>query len=165
MRQCLRMFQGYKMRCLFLFLPAVVIPLTFQIMSSGQPFSTTTVDTQEKPLPPLPLLPPTTPVAPTVSADHLPTSTKKQSQKHLLKAKPESSKSRAITRPYTAPAIEIRVGITQDIDKLAIASSTEANVIDANGQLLKQLPPSQSFQVSVINSTILFQNWEIPSVL
>ena len=104
------------MRSLVWFLPAVVIPLTFQIMSSGQPFSTTTVDTQEKPLPPLTLLPQTTLAAPTVSADHPPTSAKKQAQKvivqkHPPKAKVQSSKSRAITRPYTAPAIEIRVAI------------------------------------------------------
>ncbi len=68
------------MRWLFWFLPAVVIPLTFQIMSLGQPFSTTTVDNQ-KPLPPLTLLPQTTPAAPTVSADHPPNSAKKQAQK------------------------------------------------------------------------------------
>ena len=99
------------MRSLFWFLPAVVIPLTFQIISSGQPFSTTTVETPDQPLPPLTLLPPTTLVAPKVFADHPPTSAKKQSQKHLLKVKPESSKSRASTRPHTAPAIEIRVAI------------------------------------------------------
>ena len=102
------------MRCLCWFLPAVVIPLTFQIISSGQPSSTATVNirsTPQQPLPPLALSPEITPVAPTVSADHPPTSAKKQSQKHLLKVKPESSKSRAITRPHTAPAIEIRVAI------------------------------------------------------
>lgn len=75
------MFQDSKMRFLFLFLPAVVIPLTFQIMSSGQPFSTTTVDTQEKPLQTLNLLPQTTPVTPKVNVPHPPTSAKKQSQK------------------------------------------------------------------------------------
>ena len=102
------------MRCLVWFLPAVVIPLTFQIMSSGQPFSTTTVDTPDQPLPPLNLLPPTTPVAPKVFADHAPTSAKKQPQKVIARKHPpkaKSSKSRAITRPYTAPAIEIRVAI------------------------------------------------------
>ncbi len=108
------------MRFLFWFLPAVVIPLTFQIMSSGQPFSTTTVDTQEKPLPPLTLLPPTTPVALKANAPHPPTSAKKQfqkviAQKHPPKAKVQSSKSRAITRPYTAPAIEIRVAIARNV--------------------------------------------------
>ena len=54
MRQCLRMFQGFKMRCLFLFLPAVVIPLTFQIISSGQPSSTATVNIRSTPTQPLP---------------------------------------------------------------------------------------------------------------
>ena len=102
------------MRSLFWFLPAVVIPLTFQIISSGQPFSTTTVETPDQPLPPLTLLPPTTLVAPKVFADHPPTSAKKQPQKVITRKHPpkaKSSKSRAITRPYTAPAIEIRVAI------------------------------------------------------
>ncbi|WP_233220960.1 hypothetical protein [Chlorogloea sp. CCALA 695] len=103
------------MRKIVLFLPAVVIPLTFQIMSSGQPFSTTTVDTQ-KPLPPLNLLPPTTPVAPATNAPHPPTSAKKQPQKvivqkHPPKAKVQSSNKKANSRHYTAPAIEIRVAI------------------------------------------------------
>ncbi|WP_009631590.1 hypothetical protein [Synechocystis sp. PCC 7509] len=128
------MFQGSKMRSLFLFLPAVFIPLTFQIISSGQPSSTTTVVTQEKPLRPLNLLSPTTPVVPTVSASHPPTSAKKQAQKvivqkHLPKAKVQSSKSRAITRPYTVPAIEIRAAIAQNVSSIEIASSTVANII------------------------------------
>ncbi len=108
------MFQGSKMRRLFLFLPAVVIPLTFQIMSSGQPFSTTKVDTQEKPLPPLTLLPQTTPAAPTVSADHPSTSAKKQAQKVIAQKHPpkdKSSNNKAATNPYTAPTIKIRVAI------------------------------------------------------
>ena len=104
------------MRSLFWFLPAVVIPLTFQIMSSGQPFSPTTVDTPDQPLPPLSLLPQTTLATSIVSADHPPTSAKKQpqeviAQKHPLKAKPENSKNKVSTRSYTAPAIEIRVAI------------------------------------------------------
>ena len=110
------MSQGFKMRFLFLFLPAVVIPLTFQIISSGQPSSTATVNirsTPTQPLPPLVLSPEITPVAPTVSADHPPTSAKKQPQKVITRKHPpkaKSSKSRAITRPYTAPAIEIKSG-------------------------------------------------------
>ncbi|WP_158260584.1 hypothetical protein [Chlorogloea sp. CCALA 695] len=102
------------MRNLFWFLPAVVIPLTFQIMSSGQPFSTTTVDTPEKILRALPLLPQTTEVTPKANAPHLLISAKKQPQKVIARKHPpkaKSSKSRAITRPYTAPAIEIRVAI------------------------------------------------------
>ena len=99
------------MRFLFWFLPAVVIHLTFQIMSSGQPFSTTMVNTQEKPLQTLNLLPQKTPVAPTVSASQPLTSAKKQpqkviAQKHPPKAKTESTENKVNTRPYNAPAIE-----------------------------------------------------------
>jgi len=167
------MFQGFKMRNLFLFLPAVVIPLTFQIISSGKPSSTATVNirsTPTQPLPPLALLPEITPVAPTVSADHPSTSAKKQpqkviAQKHPLKAKPESSKNKAITRPYTAPAIEIRVRVAHSLSSIAIASSTVANIIDGNGQSLEPLPPSEAVQISAHNSTILFQNWQVPSSL
>ena len=113
------MFQSFKMRNLVWFLPAVVIPLTFQIISSGQPSSTATVNirsTPTQPLPPLALSPEITPVAPTVSADHPPTSAKKQPQKvipqkHPPKAKTESTENKVNTRPYNAPAIEIRVAI------------------------------------------------------
>jgi len=111
------MFQGFKMRNLFLFLPAVVIPLTFQIISSGKPSSTATVNirsTPTQPLPPLALLPEITPVAPTVSADHPSTSAKKQPQKVIAQKHPpktESTENKVNTRPYNAPAIEIRVAI------------------------------------------------------
>jgi peptidoglycan hydrolase-like amidase len=164
------MFQGSKMRSLFLFLPAVVIPLTFQIMSSGQPSSTTMVITPRKPLPSPTLLPQITPAAPTVSSSHPPTSAKKQPQKvivqkHPPKAKVQSSKSIATPRPYTAPAIEIRARISQNVSSIAIASSTSANIIDSNKQSLEPLLPDQSFQISAHNSTILFQNWQVPSSL
>lgn len=156
------------MRCLVLFLPAVIIPLTFQVMSSGQPSSTATVDTQEKPLPPPTLLPQTTPVAPTANAPQPPTSAKKPPQKVIAPKHPpkaKSSNNKATTHPYTAPAIEIRVAIAQNVSKKAIASSTVANIIDGNRQSLEPLSPGQSIQISASNSTILFQNWQIPLLL
>jgi len=55
--------------------------------------------------------------------------------------------------------------IAQNVDKLAIASSTAANIIDGNGQRLEQLPPSQAFQVSASSSSIAFQEVQIPSAL
>ncbi|WP_339376741.1 SpoIID/LytB domain-containing protein [Chlorogloea sp. CCALA 695] len=63
--------------------------------------------------------------------------------------------------------------IAQNVSSIAIAqartqgfaSSTEANIIDGNRQSLEPLSPGQSFQVSASNSTILFQNWQIPSLL
>ena len=173
MRQCLRMFQSFKMRNLFWFLPAVVIPLTFQIISSGQPSSTETINirsTPEQPLPPLALSPRITPVALTVITNPLPTLEKKQSQKVIAqknppKTKAQSSKSKANTRPYTTPAIEIRARIAQNVSSIAIASSTEANITDGRGQVLGRLPPSQAVQVNVSGSTILFQDWQIPSLL
>ena len=164
------MFQGFKMRSLFLFLPAVVIPLKFQIISSGQPSSTATVKTPQSRLPPLKPLPQTTPVVPKVYAPQPLTSAKTQAQKivtpkHSPKAQAQSSKSKTNTRPYTAPTIEIRVAIVQNVSNIAIASSTSANLTDGNRQSLKPLSPGQSFQISVSNSTILFQNWQIPSLL
>jgi len=57
------------MRCLFWFLPAVLIPLAFQIMSWGQPSSTATVDIRPTPQPPSPskaLPPQVTPALPKV---------------------------------------------------------------------------------------------------
>ena len=158
------------MRKMVGFLPALVIPLAFQIMSSGQPFSTATVNIPGQPLPPLSSLPQVTSVAAKVNASLPPNSAKKQpqkvvAQKHPPKAKPKSSKSKADTRLYSAPAIEIRVAIAQNIRSIAIASTTEANVIDSNGQALEQLPPSEAFQVSASSSSILFQKVQIPSPL
>ena len=66
---------------------------------------------------------------------------------------------------YTAPSITIRVEVAQNISSIAIASSTNANIIDGNGQQLEPLSPSESFQVSASNSTILFQEVQTPSAL
>jgi peptidoglycan hydrolase-like amidase len=164
------MFQSFKMRSLFLFLPMVVIPLTFQMISSGQPSSTATVNAPQSRLPPLKPLPQTTPALPKVLPPQLQTSAKTQAQKvvapkHLLKTQAQSSKNKTNTRPYTAPAVEIRVAIARNVSSIAIASSTVANIIDGNGQSLEPLPPSEAIQISANNSTILFQNWQIPSLL
>jgi hypothetical protein len=86
-------------------------------------------------------------------------------QKQPPKVKTESTKSKVNTRPYTAPAIEIRVGIAQNISSIAIASSTEANVIDGNGQVSEQLPPSEAFQVSANASNLLFTDWQSSSLV
>ena len=166
------------MRSLFWFLPAVVIPLACLQLSSRQLFSTATVNTSRQPLPSLTLLPQITPVASTANAQKPLTSAKKPPQKVIApkqppKAKAQSSKSKVNTHPYIAPAIEIRVAVSQNIDKLAIAqartqgfaSSTTANIMDGNGQRLEQLPPSQAFQVSASGSSIAFQEVQIPSAL
>jgi peptidoglycan hydrolase-like amidase len=162
------MSQGFEMRCLFWFLPAIAIPVVCLQLSSGQPSSTATVDTQRKPLPPPTLLSQTTTIVSTANAPHPPTPEKKLSQKvitpkHSPKAK--RKKSKVITRPYTAPVIGIRVAIAQNVSNIAIASSTAANIIDGNGQQLEQLPPSQAFQVSASGSSIAFQEVQVPSAL
>ena len=158
------------MRCLFWFLPAVVIPLACLQLSPGQPSSTAIVNTSQQPLPPLKLLPQTTPVVLKVNAPQPPASLKKPpqkviAQKHPPKTQVKSSKGKEKTRPYIAPAIEIRVAIAQNINSIAVASSTKANLTDGNRQSCEPLPPGQSFQISAHNSTILFQNWQIPSFL
>ena len=161
------------MRSLFWFTPAVVIPLICLQLSSGQPSSTATVDIRPTPQPPLPskaLPPQVTPALPKVETSQVRPSTKKQAkkviaQKHLPKTQAKSSKSKEKTRPYIAPTIEIRVAVAQNVSNTAIASSTKANIIDGNGQRLEQLPPSGAFEVSANNSTILFREMQIPSVL
>ncbi len=64
--------------------------------------------------------------------------------------------------------------VAQNVSKKAIAqarpvtgfaSSTAANIINGNGQRLEQLPSSQSFQASASNSNILFQDWQLPSMM
>ena len=125
------------MRNLFWFLPAVVIPLVCLQLSWEQPFSTTTVDIRPTPqllLPPLTALPQPTPALPEVKTSQVRTPTKKQAkkviaQKYPQKTKAKSSKSKETTRPYIAPAIEIRVAVFQNISSIAIASSTEANIV------------------------------------
>ena len=47
----------------------------------------------------------------------------------------------------------------------SFASSTEASIIDGNGQALEQLPPSEAVQVSASDSTILFQEMQSPTPL
>lgn len=76
-----------------------------------------------------------------------------------------SPKSKAKPHPYIAPAIEIRVAISQDTTNIAIASSTTANVLDANERVIEQLQPGQAFQVGASNSTILFKDWQTPSAI
>ena len=103
------------MRCLFWLLPSLAIPVVCLQLSS----TTATLNirsTPQQPLPPLTLSPEITPVALTVITNPLPTLEKKQSQKviaqkHPPKTQAQSSKSKANTRPYSAPAIEIRVAI------------------------------------------------------
>jgi hypothetical protein len=161
------------MRSLFWFLPAVVIPLICLQLSSGQLSSTAIIDIRpstQSPLPSKALLPQITPALPKVKTSQVRPSTKEQAkkviaQKHLPKTQAKSSKSKEKTRPYIAPAIEIRVAVAQNVSNTAIASSTKANVIDGNGQRLEQLPPSGAFQVSANNSNILFREVQIPSVL
>ncbi|WP_199192501.1 SpoIID/LytB domain-containing protein [Chlorogloea sp. CCALA 695] len=162
------------MRNLFWFFPAAVIYLACLQLSSGQPSSTAIVNTSQRPLPPLKPLPQITPVALLkVNVPQPLTSPKKQAQKvivqkhpqHPPKAKVQSSNKKANTRSYTAPAIFIRVALAQNVSSIAIASSTIANILDGNGQVLERLPPSEAVQVSVSNSTILFQDRQIPSSL
>ncbi len=164
------MNQGFEMRCLFWFLPAAVIPLACLQLSSKQPSSIAIVNTSWQPLPSLTLPPQITPVASTANAQKPLTSAKKPPQKVIAPKQPpktqiKSSKSKTNTRPYTAPAIEIRAAIAQNVSNIAIASSTAANIIDGNRQSCEPLSPGQSIQISAHNSTILFQNWQIPSAL
>ena len=138
-------------------------------LSSRQPSSTTTVDIRPTPQSPLPskaLLPQVTPALPKVKTSYSQTPTKKViAQKYPPKTKSRSPKSKAKIRPYTVPAIQIRVVIARNVSNIAIASSTSVNIIDGNRQSLEPLVPGQSFQISVHNSTILFQNWQVPSSL
>lgn len=97
---------------------------------------------------------------------------KSQKPSEQIKATPQP-KNRAKSHPYTILAIEIRVKVAQGINGIAIAqarsqsfaSSTEAFVLDANEQIIEQLPANESFQVGTINSNILFGDWQIPSAM
>ncbi len=160
------------MRSLFWFFPAIAIPVICLLLFSEQPSSEAEVTVNQPPLP-LPTLtrpPQITLVAPKANATQPPASTKKPSQQVIVQKNPPkkqapSSKSKVNTRLYTAPAIEIRVAIAQSISNIAIASSTEANIIDGNGQALDQLPSFEAFQVSASSSSILFQEVQLPSPL
>ena len=67
--------------------------------------------------------------------------------------------------PYTAPAIDISVALAQNANGSAIASSIRANILDANRQVIEQLPPGQVFQAVASNSTIASNNWQTPSAI
>lgn len=76
-----------------------------------------------------------------------------------------SPKRKQKPHKYTAPAIELRVAIARNVSQLAIASSTSAKVIDANRRVIMQLLPGQAFQAQTANSTIFFQDWQVPSFM
>lgn len=154
------------MRSLFWFLPAIAIPLACLQLSSGQPSSTAIVNNQEKPLLPT-ILPQTTLATLKIDVQKPPTLAKTQPQKVIVQKQPpkaKSSNNKVNIRSYTAPAIEVRVKVSQN-NNLAIASSTKANLIDGNGQVIEQLSPSEASQVSASDSTILFPDWRSPSPL
>ncbi len=158
------------MRKIVWFLPAIAIPVVCLLLFSEQPSSESEVPIPQPFLPPVTLRSQIAPVTPTANAPHPPTSAKKPpqkviAQKHLSKAKARRKKNKTTARPYTAPAIEIRVAVAQNVSSLAIASSTKANVTDGNRQSLELLSPGQSFQISASDSNILFQNWQVPSFL
>lgn len=90
----------------------------------------------------------------------------KIAQKRPVKTTSQHSpKRQAKPRRYTAPAIEIRVAIAKNISQLAIASSTKANVFDANRKVTMQLSAGQAFQAQTANSTIFFKDWQIPAMM
>lgn len=133
------------MRSLFWFLPAIAIPLACLQLSSGQPSSTAIVNNQEKPLLPT-ILPQTTLATLKIDVQKPPTLAKTQPQKVIVQKQPpkaKSSNNKVNIRSYTAPAIEVRVKVSQN-NNLAIASSTKANLIDGNGQVIEQLSPSEA---------------------
>lgn len=76
-----------------------------------------------------------------------------------------SPKRKQKPHKYTAPAIELRVAIAQNASQLAIASSTTAKVMDANKRVIMQLLPGQAFPAQTANSTIFFQDWQVPSFM
>lgn len=141
------MFQGFEMWKVVWFVPTMAIALTFLVISWRQPSATTinirssTTAVSESLFPPLRLKEKLAPVKSAARTSPSPTQEKGQSfmrtaQKHL----PQTSvKVKTDVRPYTTPAIEIRVAIAQNISRIAIASSTEANIIDGSGQVLEPL--------------------------
>lgn len=96
---------------------------------------------------------------------HSPTLAPQKRQRSPQKRTATKNNPKAKLHPYTAPAIEIRVAIAQNVNRLAIASSTSTNILDANGKLIERIPPGQAFQARASNSTIIFTNWQTPSPL
>lgn len=88
----------------------------------------------------------------------------KAQKKHAAAAKKRTPKSAAKPH-YTAPALEIRVAIADGATNLAIGSSTSANILDANGKVLKQLPASQSLQAQPSDSALLLGDQQLPPVV
>ncbi len=68
-------------------------------------------------------------------------------------------------RYYTALVIDIRVALAQNASELVIASSTSANITDANGRVIEQFQPGQAFQAVASNSSIASNNWQTPSAI
>lgn len=90
-----------------------------------------------------------------------------KAQKHTAVAKLQKlkPKSKVKSPPYSAPAIEIRVALAIGVKELAIASSTAAQILDADGQLIQQLPFGQSFLAQSNGYAIALKDWQFPSAV
>ena len=86
---------------------------------------------------------------------------KQQPQKIKRKRQHVAKKS-----PYTAPQLEIRVAIARDADSLVVGSSTPAQVVGANGKVLRQLPNGQAFTAQSSDSNnITIGNAQLPNAV
>lgn len=92
-------------------------------------------------------------------------SLRKTNQKQPKKAKRKRQQVAKKTQ-YSAPQLEIRVAIAQDADSLTIGSSTPAQVVEANGKVLRQLPNGQAFAAqSDSSNNVVIGNARLPSAV
>lgn len=87
-----------------------------------------------------------------------------KSVKHSAKSRQQKRKK--VAKQYTPPAIEIRVAIANDVDSLAIGSSTPAYIQTSNGKTLQTLPAAQGFLAqSTQESNIAIGDRQLPNLI
>jgi len=92
----------------------------------------------------------------TATKPHVKAAAKSRSRKHKKVAKKPQ---------YTPPVLEIRVAIANDVDSLALGSSTPAYIQATNGKLLQKLPAAQAFNAIPNQSTIAIGDWQLPNAV
>lgn len=66
---------------------------------------------------------------------------------------------------YIAPSVEIRVAIASNAKTTVIASSTTANILDNDGNLIDQLSANKSWQAKVQGVNVVLEDYQFPSIV
>lgn len=102
---------------------------------------------------------------PTVTKENAPVPKTSQTKLSPSIPKPTQTSSFPSVSQYQPPNLEIRVAILRDAATTHIASSTAANVVDRNGQVVHNLSANQGVSVSPNGSNLQIGSHQVPGVV